>query len=508
MKLKVKKMKFLTGRPVCMVHEETAAKMSWGVGGRVLIDTGRRKIIAIVYTVSEIIRPGQIAVSQVIYHSLNLRPGKVVEISVAEKPRSIELIKKKLDGGKLSNGEITEIVDNIANNSLTEIEVAFFVSAVHDEGMTLNETAALTSAMVLSGTRLKLKGIVVDKHCIGGVAGNRTTPIVTAICAAAGLIMPKTSSRAITSAAGTADTIETIANVEFSIAEIKKIIKKTNACLVLGGALGLAPVDDKIIKIERIVNIDSTAQLLASILSKKISAGSKYILIDIPYGNSAKVSLKQAKELKRKFLMLSRKFNLKLEVILTDGSEPIGNGIGPVLEMRDIVNILERIEAAKDLEDKSILLAGRLLELAGKVKKGKGKKLAKELLDSGKAFKKFKQIIKAQGGSISKLYLLKPKFSYKIEAGRKRVVRHLDNKFINGLARKLGCPEDKAAGIFIHKKKGHVVEKGDVILTLYATSKRKLEHAKKFFEKNKKKLFKSIGSCKIKSPGLCSSEIK
>jgi len=489
MKLRIKKLKFLTGKPVCMIHEKTAKKMSLHVGNRVSIKNKNKKIISIVDTVLKIITPKEIAVSGDIIQHLNLKDKEIVDVEIVKRPYSIYLIKKKLSGKPLKKYEIREIIENIANNSLTEVEIAFFVSAVYTQKMSLTETKNLTQAMVDTGNKLKLKGKVADKHCIGGVAGNRTTPIVVSICASAGLKIPKTSSRAITSAAGTADVIETIAKVDFSIKEIKKIIKKTNACLVWGGALGLAPVDDKIIKIERIVNIDSTAQLLASILSKKISVGSKYVLIDIPYGKSAKVSKKQAEKLKSKFLNLAKQFNLKLEVVLTDGSEPIGNGIGPVLEIKDVLNVLTRTDSPKDLEEKSVFLAGKLLELAGKVKKGKGMEKAKEILDSKKALDKFKQIIKTQQGNINKITKFKkPKFSHTIKAKRKTKIKHLDNKLINRLARHAGCPEDDLAGVYFYKKKNQIAKKGDEILTIYAVSEEKLNHAVYFYNKNKEKV--------------------
>ena len=286
MKLRVKKIKLLAGRPVCMIHELTANKLSLHVGHRVLISKNSKKIISIVDTVSKIITKNEIAVSEDIAESLGLKNKDFVDVKIVRSPYSITLIKKKLNGGKLKKHEIDEIIQNIANNSLTETEIAFFVSAVYTKGLTLEETKNLTEAMVNAGNRLKFKGKIYDKHSIGGVAGNRTTPIVVSICAAAGLKIPKTSSRAITSASGTADAIETIARVDLPIKKIREIVNKTNACFVWGGALGLAPVDDKIIKIENIVNIDSHSQLLASILSKKISVGSKYVLIDIPYGKS------------------------------------------------------------------------------------------------------------------------------------------------------------------------------------------------------------------------------
>src|SRR3989344_4496891 len=163
---------------------------------------------------------------------------------------------------------------------------------------------------------------VADKHSIGGIPNNRTTPIVVSICASHGILMPKTSSRAITSAAGTADVVEVLANVELSDKELKKVVLKTNACLVWGGSLGLAPADDKLIKIERALNLDPESQLLASILSKKLAAGSKFVLIDIPYGHGAKVSREEAAKLGRRFISLARKFRIKIKVVLTDGSHP------------------------------------------------------------------------------------------------------------------------------------------------------------------------------------------
>tara|TARA_Y100000310_G_C20667151_1_gene808210 strand:+ start:944 stop:2410 length:1467 start_codon:yes stop_codon:yes gene_type:complete len=483
MKLKIKKLEFAAGRPVCMIHEDTTKLLSLHVGNRVLIKKGKRNIISIVDTVDGFVKRNQIAVSDIIRKKLNLKTHDTVEVDILKRPLSIKLIKKKLEGHRLSKKEIYEIIENIANNSLTEVEIAFFVSAVYSEGMSMTETKNLTQAMVDKGNQLKIKGKIFDKHSIGGIAGNRTTPIVTAICAAAGLKMPKTSSRAITSAAGTADVIETIARVDFSIPEIKKIVQKTNACFVWGGALGLAPTDDKIIKIERIVNIDSTSQLLASILSKKISVGSKYILIDIPYGKSTKVSKKEAKKLKKAFITLANKFDLKLRVLLTNGTEPIGNGIGPALEMQDIINILSRKEHIKDLEEKSLKLAAELLRLAGKKPT-----LARKILDSKQAYNKFLEIIKAQKGDINKLKKLKPKFSFHIKANKKTKIKHMDNKLINRLARNAGCPEDKAAGIYIHKKKNQTANKNDKILTIYTTSKEKMKHAKLFYKKHEKRI--------------------
>lgn len=490
MKLKIKSLSLKTAPLVSMIHEDTAKELSLHVGNRIKISKGRKNVISIIDTIDGVVNRKQIATSDDIVKQLRLKNNDVVDVTLVKRPTSIELIKKKLSGERLSREEIKEIVTDIANNALTEVEIAFFVSAVFAKGMTLTETKDLTRAMVKTGKVLKLRGKIADKHSIGGVAGNRTTPITVSICAAAGLIMPKTSSRAITSAAGTADVIETIANVEFSISQIKKIVKKTNACFVWGGALGLAPVDDTIIKIERVVNIDSTAQLLASILSKKISVDSKYILIDIPNGKSAKVSRVKAKKLGHAFESLARKFDLKVKVVLTNGSEPIGNGIGPVLEIKDVIKVLTgEADAPKDLEDKSVFLAGQLLELTNKAKKGKGEELAREILDSGKAYQKFVEIVKAQNEPGKKFRrFVQPKFSRVINARNNKRVKHIDNQLINRLARYAGCPEDKLAGLYLHKKKDQFIVKREPLLTIYAQSKEKLKYALKFYKKNRKQI--------------------
>src|SRR3989344_2670640 len=238
--------------------------------------------------------------------------------------------------------------------------------------MSMQETAWMTESIVETGQKLNLrKKIIADKHSIGGIAGNRTTPIVVSICSAAGLTIPKTSSRAITSAAGTADVIETIAKVDFSISELKGIITRVNACMIWGGSLGLAPADDKIIQVERLLKLDPEPQLLASIMAKKIAVGATHVLIDIPCGKTAKVTRQEAVKLKKNFLDLSRYFKIKLECVLTDGSQPIGNGIGPVLEMRDVLAVLKQSPSRPiDLEKKSLFLSAGLLELAGRAGRG------------------------------------------------------------------------------------------------------------------------------------------
>lgn len=495
MLLKVKALYLIAGRPIAILHEETARNLNLHVSDRIRLRNRSRKIVAPIDIVGKktILSRNEIGLSQEIIQALNLKKNHMIEINPALKPLSTSYIYKKLQNKELSFTEIYSIISGIISNELTEAEVAFFVSGVYLNGMTLNETVSLTRAMVNTGQMLNLKNkIVVDKHSISGVAGNRTTPVVTSIVSAfiekfhLDAVMPKTSSRAITSAAGTADVMETLANVEFSAEEMKKILRKVNACLVWGGSLGLAPADDKIIQTERILNLDPQAQLIASILSKKLTVNATHVLIDIPYGKYTKMkTFDDAVALKKKFDFVAKHFKLNLKCMITNGEEPIGKGMGPVLEMRDVVSVLRQDnERPLDLERKSVFLASEIISFLG-MPKNLAFKQAKLLLESGEAFRKFGEIIEAQGGKLSEINerLQLAKFKAEICAHKSGKVISIDGKRMTSVARMAGCPADKSAGIYIHMRLGEQVKKGDALFTIYAETKDKLDYARLIAER-------------------------
>jgi AMP phosphorylase len=487
MQLRVKVFEFSAGRPIAILNSNTAAKISVHVNERIIVSKFADKIIAMADVSKDFLKENEIALSREVLESINVKEGDLVEVSLVEKPQSTFYIKKKIDNKSLSKEELASIIEDIVNNALTEAEIAYFVSAVYKCGMSNREIEDLIWAMVSTGKRLNFEGQVLDKHSIGGIAANRTTPIIVSICASLGLKMPKTSSRAITSAAGTADTLESITKVEFSTEEIKKIVEKTNACMVWGGSLGLSPADDKLIQVEKILSIDPEPQLLASVLSKKISVGSKQVLIDIPYGKGAKVSKDQAIKLKKRFEFFGKKFNLNVKCLLTRGDEPIGNGVGPLLEIRDVIKVLKREkDSPKDLENKTLMMAGELIELAKKAENGKGIVLAKEELNSGRAFKKFKEIIEAQGGKVPTIEEINSKlgkFKKDILAEKQGTIKEIDNKKINLLGRIAGSPMDKGSGLYLHNHIKTKIKKGDKLLTIYADSKTRLNNALELYDK-------------------------
>ncbi len=484
MKFKIKQIGLAAGRPVAFLLKKTAKKLNVHTGDRVEISTNGKKIIAVVDTIKSLLNENDIALSDEALSYLNVKPGHELEFSLLLPPKSSRSILKKLQGKELTKEEIHEIIQDIVNNYLTEAEIAYFVSGVYEHGMSFQETVNLTEAMYKTGDILHWHtNKIVDKHSIGGIAGSRTTPILVSICAALGIVMPKTSSRAITSAAGTADVMETITKVDFSSNELRRIVKKTNACLAWGGSLGLSPADDKLIRVERLLNLDPESQLIASILSKKLAVGSKYVLIDIPYGPEAKVNLKEAENLKKKFIKVANHFNLHLRVVFTKGDEPIGNGIGPLLEMKDVISVLKReADRPLDLENKAVFLASQILEMTGKAKKGESEKLARETLDSKKALRKFEEIIETQG---RKTLPDLARYRYCIKSNRSGKIISIHNKMINNIGRILGCPVDHSSGIYIHKHNHSKVSKGDILLTLYAESSNKLKAAIKFLNSNK-----------------------
>ncbi|MEM1577981.1 MAG: thymidine phosphorylase [Candidatus Pacearchaeota archaeon] len=492
MLVKAKLLGLLTGKPVVILPKEIAKWLDVHIGERIKLKkyATDKEIVAIVDIAKIEEKTDYIYISDEIAEFLNIKENDLIEIYPSLKPMSVFYIKKKLDGKKLNYNELYGIIKSIVNNELTEAEVAYFISAGYLRGMCYEEIKNLVKAMVDVGNKIKFNAkYVLDKHCIGGLAGNRTTPIVTSIIAASikelklNAVMPKTSSRAITSAAGTADVVEQFSRVEFTIDEIKKIVNKAKACLVWGGSLGLSPADDKIIQVERLLNLDPPNQLVASIMSKKIAVGSNILILDIPYGKGSKIENKnEAIYLKNLFERIAKDFNIKIKVILTDGSSPIGNGIGPVLEAIDVIKVLKnKDDKPIDLYNKSLYLAKELLKLI--IERKKAENIVEKVIKNNLAFEAFKKIIQAQGGKIKEI---EPSNIFKeIKSNKNGKIKFIDNKKINFLARILGCPSDKSAGIYLNKKINEKVERNETYITLYAETKEKLEYGYKIFNEIK-----------------------
>ncbi|MFO7872349.1 MAG: AMP phosphorylase [Candidatus Undinarchaeales archaeon] len=485
--LKIKTFDIDFGGAEVVLNIEDANDLELRTQDRVKIVSKEDNVVAIINTTSTFVKPGEIGIFKKVMSELGVKSGEKVKLEPVEKPESVEYIKKKLDGYKLSKEEIYSIVNDTVNESLSLIDLAAFVSALHARGMEMDEVVNLTEAMTKTGETIKFSGATYDKHSLGGVPGDKTTLLVVPIVAAAGLIIPKTSSRAITDPAGTADRMEVFSPVSHDIEDIEKIVKKTNGCIVWGGAVDLAPADDSLIQVEYPLSLDPRPLLLASVMSKKNAVNSKFVVIDIPMGAGSKVSdYEEARKLAHDFVTLGDRLGMKVECALTYGAQPVGDSMGPALEAREALKALQG-DGPNSLLEKSTAIAGILLEAGGIAERDEGEKVAMEYLENGKALKKFRQIIKAQGGNpditVEDIEKKIGKHKETIKAPKQGYVTKIQNRKIASVAKSAGAPHDKGAGIVLHAKGGAPVEKGKPLFTIYAEKKYKLETAVKLARK-------------------------
>jgi putative thymidine phosphorylase len=396
---------------------------------------------------------------------------------------AINAIQKKLLGKKLKYHEIYTIMDEISHERLSDILTTYFVASSFKEGYTSQELYLFTKAMVETGNKLHFKGIVADKHSTGGVAGVRTTMIIVPIIAAAGFKIPKISSRAITTPAGTADVMETIASVNFSPFEIEKIVSQVGGCIAWNGHLGIAPADDIIIRVEEPLSFESFDKIIISIMAKKVAASTTHLVLDIPVGKTMKIRhFADAEKVAQKFINLGKRFGMKIVADVNETLEPAGRGVGPALEARDVLYVLEQsVNRPLQLEAKALRLAGKLLDICYEdsgIKKS-GEEEAKKILVNGTALKKFREIIKAQKGDpeICASKIKPGKHKLEIYSHHLGKIVDINNYNLNSAAKVLGAPADKHAGIYLIKKLDENVDKKEPILEFYSTNPYHLKEA-------------------------------
>lgn len=426
---------------------------------------------------SSLLRPGEIGLGAQAFRRLGLPEGAVVNVAQARPPASLEVVRRKIGGETLSAPEIAAIIRDISRHLYSPMEIAAFLVACA-AFMSTEETLALTRAMADVGGRLTWDApLIVDKHCIGGIPGNRTSMIVVPIVAAHGLFIPKTSSRAITSPSGTADTMEVLANVDLSSERMHEIVAREKAVLAWGGRVNLSPADDILISVERPLRIDTLEQMVASILSKKIAAGVTHLVLDIPVGPTAKVRTgSEAVRLRKLFEHVASNLGLVIDVVLTDGSQPVGRGIGPVLEARDVMAVLRgEAGAPADLRDRAVMLAGRVLDFDPELRGGQGHARAAELLASGAALAEMERLIEAQGRQANPP--LPGPLRHEVCAPHEGRVVAIDCHRIARIARLAGAPMDKGAGIDLLCKTGDAVGAGEPLYRIHAQSETGLGYA-------------------------------
>jgi thymidine phosphorylase len=453
---------------------------------RLWVEVGNRRIIATlnVVTAGNWLPDNYAALSDSAWRRLVPQPGEMATFSHVDAPESARLIRSKVFGDQLDRGAFRLIMRDAIDGALADVELASFLSACAARTLSADEIAQLTLAMVDVGERLHWDSRrVLDKHCVGGLAGNRTTPIVVAIVAACGGLIPKTSSRAITSPSGTADAMETLAPVNLSLDAMRAVVEREGGCIVWGGSVGLSPADDALIRVERVLDFDSDPQLVASVLSKKLAAGAGHVLLDMPVGPAAKIrSAKAAHSLGAKLAQVGAAVGLNVRIHLSDGTQPVGRGIGPALEARDVLAVLARSPAApNDLRERALDLAGLLLEM-NEMAAGTGRQRAVQALDDGSAERKFEAICEAQGG---RRQPRSAAHTASIEASHAGIVTSIDNRFLSRLAKLAGAPRDPAAGIELLVHLGGQVDKGAPLMTLHAETSGALNYALDYYARHR-----------------------
>ena len=450
----------------------------FGAQSTVQISLGERHLIATLNVVSSsLLGDSEASLSESAWRALAAEEGTYISVSHPDPLESLSALRAKVYGQRLSLPAWREIITDVAAGHYSNLQLAALVTACAGDRLDIAETIDLTRAMVDSGERLTWPvPQVVDKHCVGGLPGNRTTLIVVPIVAAAGLVIPKTSSRAITSPAGTADTMEVIAPVDLNLAHMRRVVEKEGGCIVWGGNVRMSPADDLLIRVERPLDFDSEGQLVASVLSKKIAAGSTHILIDMPVGPTAKVrSLQASAALRDRFKAVADALGVHVEVHVSDGTQPVGHGIGPALEARDVLAVLRGVAGAPaDLRERALTLAAQVLEFSTGIALGSGRALAAEILDSGRAWKKFEAICHAQGGLREPPRAALTRVVHAAQAGECMAI---DNRRIARVAKLSGAPAAAAAGVDVHVRVGQRVEKGAPLYTVHAEAPGELDYA-------------------------------
>ena len=466
--------------PIVLLNKNSdiVKKEGFSALSRVCVYNNSKKLNATLYLVdNNILKNNEIGLSTKAIKTLKPESDELFNIDYMEDTKSFLDIRAKLRGIPFTEKGLYNILKDVVDYKYNDMQTACLCAATEGSQLNNDEIYYLAKAMIDTGKQVKWDyDIVVDKHCIGGVPGNRTTLLTIPIVAAFGLKIPKTSSRAITSPSGTADTMEVMTNVDISTDKMKEIVNKVNGCMIWGGGVDLNPSDDIIIKVKKDLNFDSKGQMLASIVSKKVAAGSTHILIDIPYGPTAKCKdLPTANELAKDFEELGKKLGVVIKTTKTEGFQPIGNGIGPALEAKDVMMVLENNpKAPQDLVKKTLYVAGKVLEFSPNVKEGEGEKIAEEILKSGKALQKFKEICEAQGGFKE---IPTAQYTRDVLAQKDGIISEFDNKKISQVARLAGCPTKKASGLYLNVHLNDKIKKGDTLYTIHSESEGELNLA-------------------------------
>lgn len=425
--------------------------------------------------------------------------------------RIYDIICKKRDNKELSKEEISYMINEYSKGNIPDYQMSAMLMAIYFNGMNDEELAIMTDEMAKSGDIVDLssiEGIKVDKHSTGGV-GDKTTLIIAPIVAYYGVKVAKMSGRGLGHTGGTVDKMEAIPNLRtnFTQEEFFDIVNKVGVSVV-GQSGNLAPADKKLYALRDVTGtVESIPLIAASIMSKKLAAGSDCILLDVKTGSGAFMkSLDDSIKLAEKMVAIGENCNKRTLALITDMDIPLGKNIGNALEIQEVVETLNG-KGPKDLTEICIKLAGNMLYLANKGSIEECENMAKEAIENGYAVDKLIEMIQMQGGDIE--YIKNPEKFGKckyivdvcLEEDMEGYVYSMDTEGLGIASTMLGAGRetkedeiDYLAGIVLNKKVGDTVKKGDVLCTIHTNDEKKIQSVKEkiqksiCIEKNKPKL--------------------
>ena len=412
--------------------------------------------------------------------------------------RFVDLIQKKKNGETLTKEEIDFMITDYVAGKIPDYQMSAMLMAIYFNGMENEELAAFTLAMRDSGDLVDLspiEGIKVDKHSTGGV-GDKTTLIVGPIVAACGVPVAKMSGRGLGFTGGTLDKLESISGfrIDLSAQEFFETVKKTGIS-VIGQTGNLAPADKLLYALRDVTaTVDSIPLIAASVMSKKLAAGSDKIVLDVTTGSGAFMkNTRDAKNLAKHMVAIGNHAGKETVAILTGMEEPLGFAIGNNMEVKEAIEVLKG-DGPEDVKEVSVALAGMMLSLGlENVSHSQGKRMAKKALSSGQAFEKFKEMVQAQGGDIRYVehpeFFERDAFEGEVLAAEDGFLSGMDTEKIGVAAGLLGAGRetkdsviDMSAGIYLKKKIGDTVKKGEPFAICYAGTKEKLNRGMAMFE--------------------------
>lgn len=484
MKLRIRKLDIITqGHNVCLLNSEDARKLHIKNTDRVFLKKGSKSSYAVVDIANthHFLKNGEIGLFSEVCEELSLKAGGSISVDLADKPVTLNLIKKKLEGKALGDSEIYSIVSDIVSSKLSEVEIAHFISGCYSVGLSLDEISSIANALVTTGNILKFdKYPLVDLRILGSLSHSLNFIVASIIsCLKIGFLGLLDDD--VSSPSNFSFVFDSFGMKPAVVSNANSMLNRFSCLFISRNEAYITPGVNKIKQIEHPISAYSDGLIAASILSEGKSVSSSHSFICILYGVGRPIpDLASAKRLKNALLKASKKLRVKLAISIMDGNFPLEKNIGH-LESNDVIMALKNEATHSKLIDAAIEVSGEILNLVGK---RNGKKIAAEIIKSGQALDQFRKVVKQYNGKTILNNFVEGIISKDIRASKSGFVSTIDNSLLSRVSIMCGSQSYKGAGISIHKSRHDRVEKGEKLLTLYSTDKDLIENAREFVSQN------------------------